>query len=1124
MWTSGFLVALCRGLGRALRLPGWFRLLAIFGCWACAFTAHAATPRAAGEAPYARSQGAFSVPLTVRDNAGVPRRAWPVTAGVPLPPGAVTDVRGLRLVDDRGREVPAQFAVLNRHAARDGSVRWVLVDFQVDLAARASAVVRLTNDRPAAPVTGGIRVIEDRDDIVVDTGVLRAVVGRRHPAMLRQVQVGGRVVLDDQGRAAPGLRTGEVRLMERHRGVSWNNAGWNRITTLDDQFVAEADYAGRPDTDVAVETAGPLRTVLMVRGGYRPVSAGRGTVDEPLRYTTRLTFYRGQAFVKVEHDIENSSRTQPQWMHLFREATLEFPLRLDGPVSYVAGGFDDDGRSVAGTGGVTAGAQAWLVQSRPENTKRFGRQQARAGTFVAGVGRQAVVEAPSVRGARARYLAVSDADKGVAVGLRYLWEQAPSALAAGRDRLQVHLHADAPGRTAPPGERRPEYELDFGERSLRDVLLYFFDGPAARAAVAELMEAFEYPLFAHAPLPWYADSGAWYYELARKAPPPRKAKGRAESADDVPHWSPALAGFRRHAKDASYNSGGHHDSQTSGWLPFILTGDPVALEEQLALSRWSIAHNPGWAYLDNRLALGAGPDRYRELDRALAAWNRLAGFGPKDFHLWKSEDTEQVTWGGKTSTRQRGATTYLNGYKVLPDNDHYALFRLFEYYNLTGDPRALDAIHGFVNWAVNFQHRMIFQGRSQPLSVTDLFEREPMALHRGHYSRIYAWMLFTTLAGYQTTGSAVFDEFARWQIRRSLALLRDRHGQMTSVSRFQGGGEEQDVEDLVRDSDGDVLRSRSQSWMEAIHVAALHEAYKTYDDERILDGILGQADYFSRHVLHFPQLGKINNWTAMPNDVLRGGGTVRSARLTPIGHDFQTLAWPLLYHYTGWQGVKARFDAAEAARQGAYIAPYFVQTVAWERETVPKRSTVAPDPVTDLRVVQADRQGIALTWTSPKDDGPSGRAARYFVKISDKPIVEFAPTDDPARDAAKRRIVEQAQAAAQAKRRQGWRQQPLFGEGEIQGEAAGTRKESPDWFKVNAFWMAEHVDGEPTPAAAGARESFTVTKLRPHNWFGAPQQPGLEVLKPGTYYVALCSWDDDRNLSRLSNVVSFTLR
>lgn len=1068
--------------------------------------------------------GTFSVPLTVRDNAGVPRRAWPVTTGVPLPPGTVTDVRQLRLVDERGREVPAQFGVLNRHAARDGSLRWVLVDFQVDLAARASAVVRLTNDRPAAPVPGGIRVTEERDDIVVDTGALRAVVGRRHPAVLRQVTVAGRVVLDDKGRAGPGLRTGEVNLMERHRGASWNNAGWNRITTLDRQFVAEADYAGRPDMDVAVETAGPLRTVLVVRGGYRPVNPGRGTVDEPLRYTTRLTFYRMQAFVKVEHDIENSSRAQPQWMHLFREATLDFPLRLDGPVSYVAGGFDDGGRAVAGSGSLTAAAQAWLVQSRPENSERHGQRLARAGGFVAGVGQQAVVEAPAVRGTRARFLAVSDADKGVAVGLRYLWEQAPSALAAGRDRLQVHLHADAPGRTALPGERRPEYELDFGERSLRDVLLFFFHGPAARAPVAEVMEAFEYPLFAYAPLPWYADSGAWYYELARQAPAARRARGRAAVSDEAAHWAPELAGFRRHAKDASYNSGGHHDSQTSGWLPFILTGDPVVLEEQLARSRWAIAHNPGWAYVDNRLTLGEGTDRHRELDRALAAWNRLAGFGPKDFYLWKSDETERFTWAGKTTTRQRGATTYFNGYKVLPDNDHYALFRLFEYYNLTGDPRALDAIHGFVNWAVNFQHRMMFDGKLQPLSVTDLFERDPMALHRGHYSRIYAWMLFTTLAGYQTTGSVVFDEFARWQIRRSLALLRDRHGQMTSVSRFQGGGEEQDLEDLVRDRDGGVLRSRAQSWMEAIHVAALHEAYKTYDDERILDGIWGQADYFSHHVLHFPELGKINNWTAMPNDVLKGGGDVRSARLTPIGHDFQTLAWPLLYHYTGWQDLKARFDAAERARQDEYIRPYFVQTVAWQRETVPKRSTVAPDAVTDLRVVRVDRQGIELAWTSPKDDGPSGRAARYFVKISDKPIVEFAPTDDPARDAAKRRIVEQVQAVAQAKRRQGWRQQPLFSESDIQGEAAGTRKESPVWFKVNAFWMAEHVEGEPVPGAAGTRESFTVTRLLPHNWFGAPQQPGLEVLKPGTYYVALCSWDDDRNLSRLSNVVSFTLR
>lgn len=1085
------------------------------------FPAGAAAPRVELGAQVSRSN-VFSVPLTVTDNSGVDRRAWPVTTGVPLPAGLVSDVAQLRLVDERGRELPAQFGVLNRYASRDGSLRWVLLDFQVDLAANGSAVVRLTNDRPAAPVVDPLRIKVNEGEILIETGPLRAVVGRHHPSLLRQVIVGGRLVLeDDADSAAPGLRTGEVGLMEHHRGSVWNNAGWNRDTTVEKHFVAEADYAARPDEAVAVETEGPLRTVLVVRGGFRPLSAGRGILDEPYRYASRLTFFRGHGFIKVEHDIENSSRKQPQWMHLFREATLNYRLRLDGRVNFVAGGWGPGGgRPVAGAGVLGDGRQAWVVQSRPLNLERYGRTEAREGGFSAGIGRRGGVEAPSVQGARGRYLAVDDGGKGAAIGMRYLWEQAPSALVADRDSLVVHLHADAPGRMAPAGERRPEYALDFGERSSRDVLLYFYVGSSGKARVAEVMEAFEYPLVAHAPPAWYADTGAWYYELSRAKVEGQGAKrGQATSG----HWRPDRAGFRRHAMDGSFNSGGHHDSLTSGWLPFVRSGDLQQLEQHLARSRWAIAHNPGWAYERNRLVLGTSADRYEQLDRELASWNRLTAFGPKDFYLWKSPETETIQWAGKKTTRLSGAWSYLNGYKVLPDADHYAFFRLFEYYNLTGDPRALDAIHGFVNWAVTFQHRMLFNGKMLGLEVVDHFERDPMAMHRGHYSRIYAWMLFTTVVGYQTTGSTVFDHFARWQIRRALALLRDRHGQLTSISRFQGDDQEHEVQDLLKRS-GSVLRSRSQSWMEAINVAALHEAYKTYGDERILDGIWGQADYFSRHVLAFPQLGMINNWTAMPNDPLTAGGTVRSARINPIGHDFQTMAWPLLYHYTGWREVKERFDAAEAGRKGASVTPYFLQTGAWQRETVPKRTAAAPDAVRDLRVVSADRHGIALAWTSPKDDGSSGRAARYFVKISDKPIVEFAPTDDPERRAAKQRIVDQVQALALADRRHNWRRPPAPKEGEVQGEVAGVRRESPDWSKVNAFWMAEHVAGEPAPAPAGSAESFTVTGLRPHQWFGAPRQPGLEILKPGTYYVALCSWDDDHNLSGLSNVVSFTLR
>ena len=318
-----------------------------------------------------------------------------------------------------------------------------------------------------------------------------------------------------------------------------------------------------------------------------------------------------------------------------------------------------------------------------------------------------------------------------------------------------------------------------------------------------------------------------------------------------------------------------------------------------------------------------------------------------------------------------------------------------------------------------------------------------------------------------------------------------------------------------------AAQSWAQSWMEAMGTIALHEAYKTYDDERILDGIWGQADYFSHHVLYFPRLGMINNRTGMPNRPL-GYGKDLGATLTPQRHDWMIQAWPVLYHYSGWPDVAERYRNFERARKDTWTQDVFLQTVYWEQQNVAKRSPRPPDPITDLRVTRAGRSGIALTWTSPRDDGPTGRAERYFVKYSTKPIVEFAPTDHPARDGDKARIVRKAEELVLS-RSKGKRLNTNIRPGEAGTEAKDVQRAHPDWHQVDAFWMAEHVAGEPAPAPAGKAESFTVRELHPHNWFGAPRQPGLEILPGGTYYVAICSWDADRNLSRLSNVVKVKL-
>ena len=69
--------------------------------------------------------------LVVNDVSGV--EAWPLVGGLPLPEGLITDPAHIRVIDADGNEVPCQADVATTY--RDGSVRWALMDCQVDVPA-----------------------------------------------------------------------------------------------------------------------------------------------------------------------------------------------------------------------------------------------------------------------------------------------------------------------------------------------------------------------------------------------------------------------------------------------------------------------------------------------------------------------------------------------------------------------------------------------------------------------------------------------------------------------------------------------------------------------------------------------------------------------------------------------------------------------------------------------------------------------------------------------------------------------------------------------------------------------------------------------------------------------------
>lgn len=115
------------------------------------------------------------VELTVTEPAGVDRLALPVTGGVPLAKGALYRADNVRLLAG-GVTLPLQ----SRAEARweDGSIKWLLLDTQLDLKARAVAKLVLEYGGSAAAKTAtGLKLTAlPAGGVVADTGALRAVV------------------------------------------------------------------------------------------------------------------------------------------------------------------------------------------------------------------------------------------------------------------------------------------------------------------------------------------------------------------------------------------------------------------------------------------------------------------------------------------------------------------------------------------------------------------------------------------------------------------------------------------------------------------------------------------------------------------------------------------------------------------------------------------------------------------------------------------------------------------------------------------------------------------------------------------------------------------------------------
>jgi hypothetical protein len=220
---------------------------------------------------------ALSIPLVVEEPGGVARRAFPATASIPFPAGRLLRPDTLWLEGPDKRAAGLQVRALERWP--DGSIRWLLAEFLVDVPSRGRATYTLRDGKPAAEGAHTKRVsLQTREDArVIDSGALRVRVASDPDGPLADLTAG-----------SASVRVGLPTLVVE--GVKGGVPGKRKVT---------------------VETEGPLRTEVLVTGRY----------PQGIAYETRIAVFAGQPFVRVQQTVIN--RADPHYAPL---RSLALPL------------------------------------------------------------------------------------------------------------------------------------------------------------------------------------------------------------------------------------------------------------------------------------------------------------------------------------------------------------------------------------------------------------------------------------------------------------------------------------------------------------------------------------------------------------------------------------------------------------------------------------------------------------------------------------------------------------------------------------------------------------------------------------------------------------------------------
>ena len=441
--------------------------------------------------------GAVDVPLTIREFDGLARQGEPVAAGVPLPMGAVKSTDALAMLGPDGKPVPATFTSLASWA--DGSVKWVLCDWTADLKPLEQGVWRLTDQAKAAQPVKPLFIDNDTNELTVDTGVLRFVIGYHGFTGFSKVWMD----LDGDGDLSPASP-----VIVGHR----DTGGLVAVGPEGEVYTGQFGQVGK----VTVERQGDSHATIHIRGDLRDRQGERPFLD----YDLRLGVQAGSSRVRMVCTIGNPNSAGringDRWVLGQRGSVLFESLDFVIPVE------TQNLRRVslsAGAGQLwdripdpptmtlyqdSSGGENWFHRAHVNRDNRipltFKGWRAQYGQTQIGQGDRAEP-----------WIDLSDMRWGVAVGMPGFWQNFPKALTVDANDIRIGLW---------PGQFDDLHELQGGERKTHTWTVYFHhrrksDRFGQMPYERDVMAAVHHPLRAWAPAAWYFASGVFDPQIGR---------------------------------------------------------------------------------------------------------------------------------------------------------------------------------------------------------------------------------------------------------------------------------------------------------------------------------------------------------------------------------------------------------------------------------------------------------------------------------------------------------------------------------------------------------------------------------------------------------------------------------